>query len=68
MKKTILKISLLPLLISFAFAQEVDISGYIYLLRVGNVAAVKTALDSLKKVYPNSVNLKYLEANLTQDG
>jgi|DewCreStandDraft_1066081.scaffolds.fasta_scaffold06660_3 tetratricopeptide (TPR) repeat protein len=68
MKKTILKISLLSLIISFAFAQEVDISGYLYLLRVGNVDAVKTALDSLKKVYPNSVNLKYLEANLNQDG
>lgn len=67
MKKTALKISLL-LLINFAFSQDVDISRYIYLLRVGDVESVKTALDSLKRVYPNSVNLKYLEANLVRDG
>lgn len=67
MRKTILKISLL-LLINFAFSQEVDISGYLYLLRVGDIEGVRNSLDSLKKIYPASVNLKYLEASLIQDG
>ncbi|MEN3038461.1 MAG: SPOR domain-containing protein [Candidatus Kryptonium sp.] len=67
MRKTILKISLL-LLINYTFAQEVDISRYLYLLRLGDVESVRDAVDSLKKIYPNSVNLKYLEANLMQDG
>lgn len=67
MRKTVLEISLL-LLINLAFSQEVDISGYLYLLRIGDIETVKNSLDSLRKIYPASVNLKYLEANLIQDG
>lgn len=67
MRKTLLKILPFLLLINFALTQDVDISRYIYLLRVGDVESVKSAIDSLKKIYPNSVNLKFLEASVTED-
>ncbi len=68
MRKILQKIPLLLLLINISLSQEVDISKYLYLLRAGDVERVKSELDSLKKVYPNSVNLKFLEANLTENG
>jgi tetratricopeptide (TPR) repeat protein len=67
MKKTFLKIAPFLLLINFTFSQDVDISRYLYLLRIGNVDSVKVALDSLKKLYPNSPNLKFLDAILKEN-
>lgn len=67
MRKTLQKISPLLLLINIAISQEVDISRYLYLVRIGDVDSVKRELDSLKRLYPNSVNLRFLEANLTED-
>lgn len=67
MRKTFQKILPLLLLIEIAISQEVDISRYLYLIRTGDIDGVKRELDSLKKIYPNSVNLKFLEANLIED-
>jgi len=68
MRKTFQKIPLFLLLINIAISQEVDVSKYLYLLRTGDVESVRREVDSLKKIYPNSVNLKFIEANLTEDG
>ncbi len=67
MIKTFQKILPLLLLIDIVLSQEVDISRHLYLVRIGDVEGVKNELDSLKRLYPNSVNLKFLEANLTED-
>ncbi len=67
MIKTFRKILPLLLLINIALSQEVDISRHLYLVRIGDVDGVRRELDSLKKLYPNSVNLKFLEANLAED-
>ncbi len=67
MKKTFQKILPLLLLIDITLSQELDISRYLYLIRIGDIDGVKRELDSLKNFYPNSVNLKFLEANLTED-
>ncbi len=67
MKKTFPKIAPFLLLINFVFSQDIDISGYLYLLRIGGIDSVKVALDSLKKSYPNSANLKFLDATLKEN-
>ena len=68
MRKTFLKILPFLLLTNLLLAQDVDISRYLYLLRLGDVESVKSAIDSLEKIYPNSVNLKFLRASITEDG
>jgi tetratricopeptide (TPR) repeat protein len=67
--KTIIKIFSLIFLftITTPFAQEVDIIPYLKLIEQGKSADVKTKLPELKKDYPNSSNVMFLNGVLTEN-
>jgi len=69
MKKSGLKIFFLSFtLFTFStFAQEVDIIPYLKLIEQGKSADVKTKLSELKKDYPNSSNVMFLDGVLTEN-
>jgi len=49
-------------------AQEVDIVDYLKKIEQGNVEEVRSQLPELKKKYPKSSNVLYLEGLLTENG
>ena len=49
------------------FAQEVDIIPYLKQIEQGNSEEVKTSLTNLKKDYPNSSNVMFLEGVLMEN-
>jgi len=53
---------------NFLQAQEVDIVQYLKQIENGNKTQVENQLPELKKNYPNSSNLLYLEGVLTANG
>ncbi len=67
--KTIIKTLLLSFIMMPAFinAQEVDIIPYLKQIEQGKSEEVKTKLTELKKDYPNSANLLFLEGVLTEN-
>ncbi len=67
--KTIIKILLLSFIMmpAFIIAQEVDIIPYLKQIEQGKSEEVKTKLTELKKDYPNSANLMFLEGVLTEN-
>jgi tetratricopeptide (TPR) repeat protein len=60
--------SLIILLPKLLYAQEVDIVQYLKQIENGNKTQVENQLSELKKNYPNSSNLLYLEGVLTANG
>ncbi len=55
-------------LASFTSAQEVDIIPYLKNIEKGNKEAVQSELPKLLKEYPNSSNVLFLKAVLTENG
>lgn len=51
-----------------SYAQELDIIPYLKQIEKGEIKAVKEILPKLKKENPNSANLLFLEAVLTENG
>lgn len=56
------------LLPSFTYAQDVDIVTYLKQIENGEIEKVESELPTLKKNYPNSPSIMFLEGVLTQNG
>jgi hypothetical protein len=52
----------------FTYAQDVDIVSYLKQIESGNLEKAKSELPGLKKNYPNSPSVMFLEGVLTENG
>ncbi len=63
-----LKAVFLLVFATLVFGQDVNIVPYLKLIEKGDIDLVKKELNSLMGKYPDSQNLKFLEAVVTEDG